>query len=312
MMATTAFVSHSDCARHDTGWRHPDHQGRLPALVRAVYRDMLTLHGHLLEVEAEPATESQLRRVHSPDYLGRVRDASEAAARGEPVAFEAQVVVSGASWDAALAAAGTAVTGVEAVLAGRARNAFCAARPAGYAARGDGAGGFAILNNVAVAVRHLRDALGVERVLVVQWGGVAASGTAGLLAEDAGVRTLEVRGATPATAPEPPGHAVVLPAGTNGSLFAAAFEGALREVVAEFRPQFVVLSAGFDVLSADPLGTLALEPADIHPLTRLLVDLAEGSCDGRLVSVLEGGYDAPALGRAVVQHVRALAGLPPA
>ncbi|HLL47872.1 MAG TPA: hypothetical protein VK399_14265, partial [Longimicrobiaceae bacterium] len=123
---STAFVSHHDSPRHDTGWNHPDHQGRIPALVRAVYRDMPALHAHLLQVEARPASVEDLLLVHTPEYVRAVREAvARAAAEGRPLAFQADAVVSDASWDAAVASAGAAITGVETVLAGEARNAFC-------------------------------------------------------------------------------------------------------------------------------------------------------------------------------------------
>jgi acetoin utilization deacetylase AcuC-like enzyme len=311
----TAFVSHSDCARHDTGWKHPDHQGRLPALVRAVYRDMLTLHGHLLEVEARHATPDDLELVHSAEWVRGVEDASrQAGAADKPRPLRDEVVVSGASWLAARAAAGAALTGVDAVLDGAARNAFCASRPMGYAAAADAPGGFALFNNVAIAARHLRRRCGIQRLLVVEWGGVAPSAIAPLLADDPGIRVLTVRQpAAGAGLPDRPGaHTIVLPPGTRGDLFRGAFEAELVRILDAFTPEFVLLAAGFDLLDTDPLGVLSLEPADVHPLTALVRDAADRTCGGRLVSVLEGGYDPPALGLAVVQHIRALAGLPPA
>jgi acetoin utilization deacetylase AcuC-like enzyme len=312
-MPTTAFVSHSDCARHDTGWNHADHQGRLPALVRAVYRDMLTLHGHLLEVEAVPVSVESLLRVHTPGYVERVRAASEAAAAaGAPQPFEAEVTVSAASWEAALASAGAAVTGVEAVVGGRARNAFCASRPPGAEASADCAGGFAIFNNVAIAARHARERLGLDRVLVVEWSGSQGSRISEVLASDAGVGVLRVGLESVAADPLGTMHVVSLPAGSRGELFATSFATALEGAVAEFRPSLMILAAGFDVLDADPYSSLSLEPRDIHAATSTMVRTAEAECDGRLVSVLEGGFDTGSLGAAVVQHVRALASLPAA
>jgi len=311
-MPTTAFVSHPDCARHDSGWSHPDHQGRLPALVRAVYRDMLTLHGHLLEVEAVPSSMKSLLRVHTSDYIERVRAASEAAAAaGSPQPFEAEVTVSGATWEAALASSGAAVTGVNTVVGGAARNAFCASRPPGAAASSDRAGGFAIFNNVAIAALHAREKLGLDRVLVVEWSGVAGSRISELLGGDPRVGVLGV-GVEPGPATAGAAHTVALPAGSRGGLFAASFAGALDRAIGEFQPSLVLLAAGFDVMHADPLGALGLEPADVHAITTVLVDAADTACDGRLVSVLEGGSDGASLGAATVQHIRALAGLPAA
>lgn len=310
----TAFVSHSDTSRHDTGWRHADHQGRMPALVRAVYKDMLTLHGHLLDVEAAPATEAEVQRVHTAGYLDELRAAvARAAAAGEPVPFGG-TLVSDASWDAAVAAAGTAIRGVDAVLGGEATNAFAAARPAGAGAWAEGTSGFSLLNNVAIALRHAQEEYGVRRVLVVEWSGERMEGTRRIFAGDTDVRLLSVHRAGAAAAPRDAGNVtgVVLPAGAAGDLYRGAFESALAEVLSGFAPELILLSAGFDALATDPLGEFALTPLDYYHLTRHLVERAETCCSARLVSVLEGGYDPSGTGRAVVQHLRALTGLPPA
>lgn len=310
----TAFVSHSDTSRHDTGWRHADHQGRMPALVRAVYKDMLTLHGHLLDVEALPATEAELQRVHTSEYLEELRAAvARAAAAGEPVPFWG-TLVSDASWDAAAAAAGTAIRGVDAVLGGEAVNAFAAARPAGGGAWAEGTSGFSLLNNVAVALRHAQAAHGVRRVLVVEWSAERAEGTRRVLAGDADVHILSVHRADPARAALDAENVtnVALPPGSAGELYRGAFESAVAEALSSFAPELILLSAGFDALASDPLGGLALTPLDYYHLTRHLVGRAEACCSGRLVSVLEGGYDPPGTGQAVVQHIRALTRLPAA
>lgn len=317
-MKVTAFVSHPDCALHDTGWKHPEHQGRLPALVRAVYRDMLTLHDRLLEVEARPATEEDLLLVHTPAYVTRVREAvARADAAGEPLTLEGEMKVSAASWASALAAVGSAITGAEVVLAGEVRNAFCAARPPGEGALPEHAGRFSLFNNVAIAARRLRRQ-GVPRVLIVHWGS-PDDALAQIFADDAGVRVLAVHQQSPAggesaasPAPMPGSHSVTLPAGTGGGLFTSAFEVALDATLGEFTPELILLAAGFDALAADPLGDLALAPIDFYGLTEQLRERADALCGGRLVSVLEGGYAPGALGEAVVQHLRALSGLPPA
>jgi acetoin utilization deacetylase AcuC-like enzyme len=315
---TTAFVSHHDIARHDTGWSHPDHQGRIPALVRAVYRDTPATHGHLLQVEAVPATGDDLLLVHTPEYLRSVREAvARAAAGGRPVPFAGEVVVSDASWDAAVASVGAALTGVETVGRGEARNAFCSARPPGRDAAADRSGGHSILNAVAVAARHLRERRGVGRVLVVDWGARAPLGTPAVLGGDPGVRTVSVHQHPAPSLAEPTEtfptnyHAFPVPAGAGGAEFGAALAAAL-EGAAAWEPQWILLSAGFDVLAGDPLGGLAVRPREVYDLTLLLRGAADRCCGGRLVSVLEGGYDPAATGQAVVQHLRALAGLPPA
>ncbi|CAN5802705.1 histone deacetylase family protein [soil metagenome] len=311
-MTLTAFVSHSDCSRHDTGWKHPEHQGRLPGLARAVYRDMLILHDCLLEVEARPATEEDLLLVHTPRLVREVRDAVARAERaGEPVPLSQQTVVSGASWDAALASAGTALTGAEAVLSGRVRNAFCAARPPGRGALPDAVGGYALFNNVAITARHLRQRHGVGRVLIVEWGGTVPPALNEIFAGDAAIGIVSVQQATGAPGALSAGaHVVTLPAGSGGDLYISAFEAVMADALRAGAPDFILISAGFDALSTDPVGELALDPPDFYHLTRHVVEQAELWCGGRVVSVLEGGYDPAGLGKSVVQHLRALAELP--
>lgn len=359
---TTAFVGHHDCSRHDTGWKHPDHQGRLPALVRAVYRDMLTLHEHLVEVEARHASEEELLLVHTPEYVARVRELSARAdSAGESIPVGEETVVSGATWEAALAAAGAALTGVETVLSGAARAAFCAVRPPGSDAGPSSWCRFSIFNNVAIAALAARERRPEGGVLVVEWAASPAMALADILGGRDGVRLVTVAGparppgsdrperseTAPAAGADPAGEAsrdappehhgsredaaaarpagagclpegsspatvALLPAGAAGGQYLAALERVLDAALRDFSPELIVLAAGFDALGADPLGNLSLAPADYHPLTRAVVQRAERHCAGRVVSVLEGGFDPAATGHAVVQHLRALAGLPPA
>ncbi len=235
---------------------------------------MPTLHAHLVEIEARAATEGELLRVHTPEYLDRVRGAvRRAASQGASVSLDADTRVSGASWAAGLAAAGTVLSATDAVRSRAARNAFCLARPPGRGAAGDQPGHFSLFNNVAIAVRDLQAAHDVRRVLVVDWGADTPLGSRGIFACDASVHLIS-------------------------GLFGAA---ELDAAVAVAKPEWIFLSAEFGD-----------DPEPVYERTRLLRRCAEAACQGRLVSVLEGGYAAPALGRAVVQHLRALAALPPA
>ena len=309
----TAFVSHEDTPRHDTGWNHPDHQGRVPAIARAVYKDMLTLFEPMLELSATPATDEDLMLVHTAEHVGRVREA--AASAGTQVAELDGVRLSGASDEAARASVGGALTAVDAVLAGDVRNAFVLARPPGRDALPGGAAGFSLFNTVAVAARHLHERRGMASVLVVSWGARPATNLRHALGEAPWVRMIDIH-AHPQSFPAPQGDPpapmpgdVPLPPGSDGAAFAEALRDALA---AQPAPDFVLLSAGFDILAGDPLGSLAVEPRDVHELTRILREWADEHASGRLVSVLEGGYEAANTARAVVQHLRALIGLPPA
>jgi acetoin utilization deacetylase AcuC-like enzyme len=314
-MSVTAFVSHEDSSRHDTGWSHPDHQGRLPAIVRAVQRDMVALWEPLRQLEGVPATEADLLLVHTPEYVARVREKSLESAGEERTLELGGVPVSGATWEAALASVGAALTAVDAVLEGEVRNGFALARPPGRGAWADAPGEFSVFNTVAIAARHLRERRGIGRVLVVAWGARAPVALARLLGEDDGVRLISIH-QHPQSFPDPrpvdadppiPGPA--LPPGSDGDAFASALRDALDAVPAEESPDFVLLSAGFDILAADAHGSLAVQPDEVHAITTVLREWVDARAGGRLVSVLEGGYAAPETAGAVIQHLRALAGV---
>ena len=314
MRGRTAYVTHADCSRHDTGWRHPEHQGRLPAVARAVHRDMLTLFERLLEVEGRPASVDELRLAHTHDYIERVRAKSEEAARlGSVLPLEGDVVVSGASWEAVLAAVGCVRTAVLAVLAGEATNAFCAVRPPGHGASAASPGAYGIFNSTAIAARWLARGVPPRRTLVVEVGSRAGTGTAEILGGEERVRFLSLH-AEGSGEPLADGTGRVirrLPAGSGGTEMLRALQSGLEEVEAGFAPELMLFSLGCDALAGDPLGMLGLEADDYYALTVELRERAERICQGRLVSVLEEGYQPEAMGRAVVQHLRALAALPP-
>lgn len=310
-MKVTAYVSHEDCSRHDTGWNHPDHQGRLPAITRAVYRDMVALWEPLLQVQGAHASEADLRRVHTQRYLDDVRrTAIAAAAEGRPLELGG-VPVSGASWDAALAAAGSAIVATDVVLRGEARNAFVPARPPGRGATPDAPGEFSLLNTVAIAARYLRQAHGSARVLVVAWGARAADAIRASVAGDPGITVVSIHQRQD-DEDEPHARDAALPAGTAGAEFGTATGALLDAILPEDAPDFVLLSAGLDILAGDPRGGLSVTPREVYDLTLQLREWADDRAGGRLVSVLEGGYEPAATAAAVVQHLRALAGLPAA
>lgn len=291
-MKTTAFVSHYDCSRHDTGWGHPDHQGRLPALSRAVHRDMLDLFDPLLEVEGRHASMEELKLFHSSEYLARAQVwVAEAAKLGEVIEPHHDLRISGATWEASIAAVGCALSAIDAVLDGRVSNAFAASRPPASDAGTDQPGRFGLLNPIAVAARYLAASCGAAPVLVVEWGGAGENVLQRIFEKSASV---EVLGADE---------------GKNDRDF-DRLHAKIEEHVQRRTPAFVLLSADFSGLASDPLGTSSLEPRDYHSATVRLREIAERACEGRLVSILGGGYDPQGLGRATVEHLRGLSGLP--
>ncbi|HEU0013038.1 MAG TPA: hypothetical protein VFQ45_05115 [Longimicrobium sp.] len=308
-MKNTAFVSHEDCSLHDTGWSHPDHQGRLPAITRAVQRDMVALWEPVQQIEATHATVDDLLLVHTPAYVEQVRAAADEARRAGRTLDLHGVPVSGASWDGATAAVGTALTAVEAVLRGDVRNAFCLARPPGRDAAADAPGGSSLFNTPLIAARHLRQRRDVGRVLVVYWGSSPPKAAANLASRGEGIDLLSFHAAGD-EATSIPGAA--LPRGSDGVLFEAALRTSLDDIAPGQSPDFVILSAGFDILAGEPGGALAVQPDDVYAITLALREWADVRCGGRLVSVLDAGSAERDVARAVVQHLHALAGLPPA
>ena len=322
MTAVTGFYLHPASPLHDTGWGHPEHQGRLRALAQTVGRDLLTLHGHVEQREAGEAALEDLLRVHTEAHVRHVREACELAARkGTVVALDTDTKVSAASWEAALGSAGAAIAAAGAVVAGEIRTAFVAGRPPGHHATPDRAMGFCLFNSIAVAARWLQAEGHAERVLIIDWDVHHGTGTQDAFYGDPTVYFVSLH-----QSPHYPGTGaadergagrgegytlnVPLPAGTPRSEHRAAFERAVLQVLGDFRPDFVLVSAGFDAMAGDPLGGLLLEPEDLYGMTRFLIDRAAAACDGRLVALLEGGYDPARLGVGAVAVIRALAGLP--
>jgi acetoin utilization deacetylase AcuC-like enzyme len=316
-----ALVTHRDCGRHDTGWGHPEHMGRLPAIVQALYRDTPALIDLVLQHEATPAMEPQLLRVHAPALVEQVRAAvAAAAASGAQQRLETDTVVSAASWDAALGAAGCAVDAAALVLEGRARTALALARPPGHHATADRAMGFCVFNNVAVAARAAQAEHGVARVLVIDWDVHHGNGTQDIFYDDGTVHFLSLH-----QHPHYPGSGateergtgagvgatlnVPVPALTPRAEYLRLFNDAVRSAFAAARPDLVFVSAGFDCLAGDPLGGLLLEPADIHAMTRIVLGQAAQTAGGRVVLVLEGGYAPARVGEAARASLRALCGL---
>ena len=306
---STAFVTHSDCLKHEMGAGHPERPERLMAI-----EDQLIASGvgaQLLRHEAPLATEEQLARVHPPAYVRAVR---EAAPESGTVHLDPDTAMNPHSLQAALRAAGAAVLGAELVVRGEADNAFCSVRPPGHHACRARPMGFCIFNNVAVAARHALEAHGLQRVAIVDFDVHHGNGTEDIFEEEPRVLMASTfqHPFYPYSGTESPARNMVnvpLPAGAGSRQFRAAVTEAWLPALEDFKPELVLFSAGFDAHAEDDMAMLSLTDQDYAWVTQQVKAVADRHAGGRVVSMLEGGYALSALGRSVVQHLRVLAGL---
>ena len=306
---TTALITHAACLEHDPGPYHPESPDRLRAVLKALDAPEFAA---LLRAEAPRATREQLLRVHP----ARVIDAILAIRpeEGDTVNIDADTTMSAGSAEAALRAAGAAVHAVDLVLRGTVANAFAAVRPPGHHAEPARPMGFCLFNNAAVAAQHARAEHGLKRVAVVDFDVHHGNGTQALFAADP-----DLFYASSHQSPFYPGTGdawergvannivnVPLRARTASEAFRDAWAGTILPELDAFAPDLLIISAGFDAHREDPLAQLRLETEDYAWITDALLESARKRCGGRVVSVLEGGYDLDALAASAAIHVRGL------
>ena len=311
-MKRVGLVSDPRFEEHDTGPGHPERPERL-ATVRAGL-DRTGLAERCVRVEPEKAEDGWLCAVHDPAYIEHVDKECE---RGAPVIDSMDTAICPASAAIARLAAGSLVALCREVVEGRLDLGFAATRPPGHHAERDLAMGFCLFNNVAVAARWLRDHAGIERVLIVDWDVHHGNGTQHIFESDPDVFyfSLHQFPLYPGTGERGergigPGEGATLncplPPGSGDDAFLGVLDRDLREAASGFDPGFILLSAGFDAHRSDPLAQLRVTTEAYAEATRILLDLADRHAEGRLVSVLEGGYDLEALTASVETHLTTL------
>ncbi|MFP4538401.1 MAG: histone deacetylase family protein, partial [Dichotomicrobium sp.] len=305
----TLLITHPVFVKHDTGFGHPERPDRLRAIEQALEDESFQF---LHREEAPLADEEAIARMHGPDYIAALKKAAPAS--GHIYVDGGDTVMSPDSWEAALRAAGAAVTAVDQVMSGAVRNAFCVVRPPGHHAETRQAMGFCLFNNVAIAAAHARAVHGMDRVAVVDFDVHHGNGTQHMFWSDADMfygstHQMPLFPGTGAWSEQGVAGNIVnapLRAGDDSYHFQEAFESRILPALHDFSPDLVIISAGFDAHRADPIGGLALTEEDFAWATRRLSDVANQHAGGRLVSVLEGGYDLGGLARSVAAHLRVL------
>ncbi|MGE5716814.1 MAG: histone deacetylase [Acidobacteriota bacterium] len=304
--------------QHDTGLYHPDSANRLEVAVDALRQD-----GRL--IAAPPAPERTLKaveRVHEPEYVQRLSALCKHAPAdyGGPFAlFDCpDNVISAATFEASLRSVSLTLAATDAVVAGHAASVFVAARPPGHHALASRAMGFCFLNSIAIAAKDLIEHHGVARVLVADFDVHHGNGVQDVFWDDGRVAYLSVHRypfypGTGAADEKGEGRGrgttvnVPLPAEAGDAAYAGGFAAALERLAERFRPEFVLVSAGFDAHAADPVGGMRVSTEGFSWMSRALLDVADTFAGGRIVSLLEGGYHPEATAAAIVEHVRVLA-----
>jgi len=305
---STLFLSHPACLEHLTPLGHPERPDRLRAIEQALEDEKFQT---LAREQAPQAAAEIIALCHPMDYIEAIRSASpdEGMAR-----LDADTSMSPGSFEAALRATGGGVRAVDEVMTGKAANAFVAVRPPGHHAEVARPMGFCLFNNAAIAARYAQDRYDAERVAIVDFDVHHGNGSQDIFWSDKTVmycstHEMPLYPGTGAITERGEFNTVVnapLRAGDGGEQFKQAFEQAILPRLREFKPDLVVISAGFDAHTRDPLANLNLVEADFAWVTKKLMEIADASADGRIVSMLEGGYDLQGLSRSVAAHVTAL------
>jgi acetoin utilization deacetylase AcuC-like enzyme len=305
---TTLLITHAACLEHEMGEGHPERPDRLRAIERAFEAEAFQM---LARDVAPCADVAVIARVHPSEYIEALRAATPTQGH---TAIDQDTSMSPRSFEAALRSAAGAVFGVDEVMTGKAKNAFVMTRPPGHHAETTMPMGFCFFNNAAIAARHAQAAHDAERVAIIDFDAHHGNGTQHIFWDERNILYASTHEMSlfPGTGhfAERGGHDQIvnapLAAGATGEVFREAMDVAILPRLADFGPDLVIISAGFDAHHRDPLANLNLVEADYMWITRRLMEVAQKHCCGRIVSVLEGGYHLQSLARSAATHVKAL------
>ncbi len=303
---STAYISHPDFMKHEMGRHHPECPERIAAIEDQLIQSRLDTH--LKRIDPPLASDADITRVHSEDHLAFVK--SKAPSSGYSM-IDGDTIMNPATLTVSLRAAGAAIAAVDAVMQGEVNNAFCAIRPPGHHAEPHRSMGFCVFNNVAIAARYAIEKYGLERVAVIDFDVHHGNGTEAAFINDPHVLMCSFfqHPFYPYSGLDGGDNMVnvPLPATTNGKIVRDMISKTWIPRLDEFKPQLIIISAGFDAHREDDLGQMGLVEDDYVWMTKQLMEIANQYCEGKIVSCLEGGYNLSALGRSVVAHLKTLA-----
>jgi len=307
----TGFLYHPDYLKHNTGYGHPERSQRLVAILEALQNS--EIWDDLIHIEPSSATIDQIKYVHDPRYVETVKNISDAG--GGYIDYETPV--SAESFNIALLAAGAVLRGIDAVIAGEIDNAFALVRPPGHHATPNRGMGFCVFNNIAIAARYLQKEHSLQKILIIDWDLHHGNGTQDAFYDDPTVFYFSIH-----QSPLYPGSGradergkgagvgftmnVPMRAGSRTQEYVDVFLKQLKPAALEFKPDFVLISAGFDAHESDPLGGISMTAEGFGQLSAIACKIADATCSGRLVSALEGGYNLNGLSESALAHLENL------
>jgi len=311
-MGKTGLVYHPAYLEHDMGFGHPESPNRLRAIVQRLEESGIA--ARLVRIEPRKAEDEWITQVHTSNYLASLNRQAPASGR---VSLDPDTAMSSGTLQAAYLAAGGALAAVDAIMAQQVDHVFCAVRPPGHHAEAGRAMGFCFLNNVAIAARYLQKEYGLTRVLIVDWDVHHGNGTQHSFEGDPSILFFSTH-----QYPHYPGTGrgtecgkgagegftinVPMEAGEGDDDYRAVFQKVLVAAADDFKPEFVIISAGFDAHKDDPLASMGLTESGYAGLTEIVAGIAKRHANGRILSSLEGGYNLTALAASVEAHIKTL------